>query len=76
MQKLILTIMLLALAASPVAIAQTPTPSGRPVEAPIGHRQPTADSVPAGAYNDAKAKDDAKQDAILDKKIKSICRGC
>ena len=75
MQKLIPVVTLLALATSSVAVAQTPTPSARPVLAPVGHRQPTANSVPADVYND-QVKDDAKQDAMLDKKIKSICRGC
>jgi hypothetical protein len=46
--------------------------SGGTAEAPIGHRQPRASDVPEvkGAANlDA-------QDAALDRKIKSICRGC
>jgi len=81
MQKLIPMIMLLVLAVSSVAMAQTGTgrsstrPAG-PLPAPVGHRQPTADTVPADAYSDSKSKEDARQDAILDKKIKSICRGC
>jgi hypothetical protein len=45
-------------------------------EAPIGHRQPRADQVPneknLGNPNDPINK----EDAALDKKIKSICRGC
>jgi hypothetical protein len=45
-------------------------------EAPIGHRQPRADQVPSEKNltnpNDALAK----ENAILDKKMKSICRGC
>jgi hypothetical protein len=44
--------------------------------APIGHRQPRADQVPSGKTlpnaNDAQDK----EDAILDRKMKSICRGC
>jgi hypothetical protein len=67
-----------------VAMAQTgktgsstssPNLSGIP-EAPIGHRQPRADQVPnekgLGNPNDPVNK----EDAALDKKIKSICRGC
>jgi hypothetical protein len=45
-------------------------------EAPVGHRQPRADQVPSeknlGNPNDPINK----EDAALDKKIKSICRGC
>ncbi|HUN94832.1 MAG TPA: hypothetical protein VMU69_01155 [Bradyrhizobium sp.] len=45
-------------------------------EAPIGHRQPRADQVP-DEKNLANPSDPInKEDAILDKKIKSICRGC
>jgi hypothetical protein len=45
--------------------------SGAAAEAPIGHRQPRAGDVPEvkGANLDA-------EDAALDRKIKSICRGC
>jgi hypothetical protein len=50
--------------------------SGTLPEAPIGHRQPRADQVPSeknlGNPNDPINK----EDAALDKKIKSICRGC
>jgi hypothetical protein len=45
-------------------------------EAPVGHRQPRADQVP-DEKNLANPGDPInKEDAILDKKIKSICRGC
>ena len=49
--------------------------SGVP-EAPIGHRQPRADQVPN--EKNLSNPDDAvnREDAALDKKIKSICRGC
>ena len=42
--------------------------------APVGHRQPTRADVP----NEKNLATDSisKEDAILDKKIKSICRGC
>ena len=79
MQKLIPTIMLLTLAVSPTAIAQTGAPSppaAGPLPAPIGHLQPTPKTVPADVYNDPRAKENAKQDAILDRKIEGICRGC
>ena len=45
-------------------------------DAPIGHRQPRASDVP-GEKNLMNANDAmSKEDATLDKKIKSICRGC
>jgi hypothetical protein len=57
--------------------AQTPSANPRPVhEAPVGHRQPRADQVPSQKNlsdpNDAATR----EDAALDRKIKSICRGC
>lgn len=41
--------------------------------APVGHRQPRANEVPAAAEN---AYSESAQDKELDRKIKSICRGC
>ena len=68
----------------PVATAQTGNtgtsgaasqPSGVR-EAPVGHRQPRADQVPS-EKNLSNPNDPVnKEDAALDKKIKSICRGC
>jgi hypothetical protein len=90
MQKLITTkliriVALLVLTAGPAAIAQTgsgprlPTANPNtppPPEAPIGHRQPRADQVPP-EKNLSNPNDPAnKEDAALDRKIKSICRGC
>jgi hypothetical protein len=44
--------------------------------APVGHRQPRADQVPS-EQNLSNPNDPAnKEDAALDRKIKSICRGC
>jgi hypothetical protein len=45
-------------------------------EAPIGHRQPRADQVPDEKNLSNPVDPINKEDAILDKKIKSICRGC
>jgi hypothetical protein len=42
-------------------------------EAPVGHRQPRANEVPAAAEN---GYTESAQDKELDRKIKSICRGC
>jgi hypothetical protein len=44
--------------------------------APVGHRQPRADQVPPENNNSAASEAEKKQDAELDRKIKSICRGC
>ncbi len=79
MRKIILSVALLVLVGSPEAFAQgsssVPKNSG-PVQAPVGHRQPRAGDVPSekslGNPNDPINK----EDAALDKKIKSICRGC
>jgi len=85
MKKIIATTMFIALVGSPAVFAQSETgsrpstlPGGVP-PAPVGHLQPTAKTVPSSAYNDTQdeqAKENAKQDAILDRKMKDICRGC
>jgi hypothetical protein len=90
MRKLMISMALLVVAGAPVAMAQTGNNMGSssgaanqsqplresPIEAPIGHRQPRADQVPSekslGDPNDPVNK----EDAALDRKIKSICRGC
>lgn len=83
MKKIVISMALLALIGAPAAIAQTGAgssgmtkSSGGVSQAPVGHRQPRASDVPdeknAGNPNDSINK----EDAILDKKIKSICRGC
>jgi hypothetical protein len=49
---------------------------GFPPEAPVGHRQPRASDVPH-EKNLANPRDwVSKENAMLEKKIKSICRGC
>jgi hypothetical protein len=81
MRRLLLTTTLLFLMSGAAAIAQTGTkPSSSdkqsPWPAPVGHRQPRADQVPS--EKDLNNPDSAanRDDAALDKKIKSICRGC
>jgi hypothetical protein len=58
------------------ALAQR-APSG---EAPVGHRQPKATEVPSGQgqpdLETAAEKKQKELDQALDKKLKSICRGC
>ncbi|MGO8913160.1 MAG: hypothetical protein ACLQDM_28085 [Bradyrhizobium sp.] len=83
MRKIFLTATLLVLAAGPAAIAQTgggtTNPSSQtqmPWPAPVGHRQPRVDQVPP--EKDLNNPNDAiaREDAALDRKLKSICRGC
>jgi hypothetical protein len=77
MRKLLVTATFLMLTMGPTAIAQTGNSSAKraePLPAPVGHRQPRADQVPSG--DSAATEADKRQDAELDRKIKSICRGC
>jgi hypothetical protein len=81
MQKTILSLALMVLTGSG-AFAQggsTSVPKNADkstIQAPVGHRQPRAGDVPneknLSDPNDALSK----ENAALDKKIKSICRGC
>ncbi len=82
MRKLITaTALLVALGGLP-AIAQTGGGSSTAVksqplrEAPVGHRQPRADQVPSEKNLSDPNTPVNKEDAALDRKIKSICRGC
>ncbi len=50
--------------------------SGSVLPAPVGHRQPRADEVPSEKNLSDPNNPVNKEDAALDKKIKSICRGC
>jgi hypothetical protein len=83
MRRLIATAVFLVIGS--VAMAQSgnrgsstssPNLTGASRDAPVGHRQPRADQVPSeknlGNPNDPVNR----EDAALDKKIKSICRGC
>jgi hypothetical protein len=45
------------------------------MEAPIGHRQPRLSGVPSEKTLDPNDPL-SKENAALDRKIKSICRGC
>jgi hypothetical protein len=81
MRKLLMTMTLLALVAGPAAIAQTGNQPGAaprqgPLPAPVGHRQPRADQVPSEKNLSDPNNPVNREDAALDKSIKSICRGC
>jgi hypothetical protein len=80
MRKIVLSAALLVLTGCPEVFAQgstVPKNSDKPqVQAPVGHRQPRA-----GDFANEKNLNDpndplSKENAILDRKIKSICRGC
>ncbi|WP_375304028.1 hypothetical protein WI560_16345 [Bradyrhizobium sp. A11] len=49
--------------------------SGSVPPAPVGHRQPRAADVPSKTVTDPNDPL-SKENQALDKKIKSICRGC
>jgi len=84
MNKIVITMALLLAIVAPAtsAIAQggnsgaSKSGGGGVVQAPVGHRQPRAGDVP-DEKNLSNPNDPVnKEDALLDKKIKSICRGC
>jgi hypothetical protein len=80
--KLIATIALTLLIGGTLAIAQTKGSGSSGAanstipEAPIGHRQPRADQVPSEKTQKNPNDFLEKENAILDRKVKSICRGC
>ena len=80
---LIAALPLMVLYGGPVAIAQTgagssgaasQSPATR--EAPVGHRQPRPGEVPSEKNLSDPNNPVNKEDLALDRKIKSICRGC
>ena len=85
MRSLVTTMALMVLIGGPAAVAQTGSntaPRGAATspaparEAPIGHRQPRAGDVPSEKNLMDPNDPLSKENALLDKKIKSICRGC
>lgn len=56
----------------PTSPTATPDSRGLP-SAPVGHRQPRASDVPSASE---KNYTESAEDKALDRKIKSICRGC
>ena len=88
MRRLPLVGVLLVAFAGPVTWAQDGSAAGKPrsdgatttdkvaPEAPIGHRQPRAGDLPS--QDNLSNPNDAisREDAALDRRIKSICRGC
>ena len=87
MRKALLSMALVVLIGAPAGFAQSGGGSSTAVKnsggggggvlpAPVGHRQPRAADVP-DEKNISNPNDFlAKENATLDKKLKSICRGC
>ena len=82
MNKLFIAMALLTLIGVPSAVAQsgnsssTMTKGTGVLPAPVGHRQPRASDMPDEKSLVNPNDPVSKEDALLDKKIKSICRGC
>jgi hypothetical protein len=84
MKKIMLAVSLVVLVGGP-AVAQTGGSKGATsgggipstvLPAPVGHRQPRAADVPSEKNLSNPSTPANKEDAELDRKIKSICRGC
>ena len=85
MRKALLSMMLVVLIGGPGAFAQSggsstvaksPSSSSGPLPAPVGHRQPRVSDVPSEKNLTDPNDPLSKENAALDRKIKSICRGC
>ena len=82
MRRIILSMALVTLIGVPTGFAQTGGGSSSavknsgPLPAPVGHRQPRASDVPSEKNIDNPNDLLSKENAALDKKLKSICRGC
>jgi hypothetical protein len=84
MRKIVVAVSLLVLLGG-AAVAQTGgtkgpasggATSGSTPQAPVGHRQPRASDVPSEKNLSDPNDPLSKENQALDKKIKSICRGC
>jgi hypothetical protein len=83
MKKLMVSMALLMMLGAPGAFAQGGSTGagankagGNSPKAPVGHLQPRRSDVP-DEKNLSNPNDAAnREDAMLDKKIRSICRGC
>jgi len=81
MRRILLSMALVALIGNPAAFAQsggssTAVKNAGPPPAPVGHRQPRASDVPDDKNLNNPNDLLSKENAALDKKLKSICRGC
>ena len=81
MRKLLIVAAGLVLASTSLTFAQASrksvtvpeAPSASVPEAPVGHRQTRRDAVPS---TDNSGYQESAEDKELNRKIKSICRGC
>lgn len=74
---MVATTLLMVMAASAVGQTGTsPSSKGGPWPAPTGHRQPRLDQVPSEKDTSNATEAMKREDAALDRKLKSICRGC
>jgi hypothetical protein len=81
MRKLFIIAVGLILASTSLTFAQASRksvtapepPAASAPEAPVGHRQPRRDAAPAAENN---GYQESAEDKELNRKIKSICRGC
>ncbi|MGB8398104.1 hypothetical protein [Bradyrhizobium sp.] len=82
MRKTVWSMALLVLIGSPAALAQggsstvAKNPDRPATQAPVGHRQPRASDVPNEKSLSIRSDPINREDIALDRKIKSICRGC
>ena len=89
MKKLIIALAVLVVVGEASALAQSrnknntgsmgsssDSSSRTSVQAPVGHRQPRVGDVPPEKNLSDPNDPLSKENAALDKKIKSICRGC
>jgi hypothetical protein len=81
MRKIILSMALMVLIGAPDAFAQgsssVPKNSGgSTIQAPVGHRQPRPADLPSEKNLSDPNDPLSKENRALDRKIKSICRGC
>ena len=83
MRKIILSTALMVLIGAPDAFAQGSSSvsknsggGGGVIQAPVGHRQPRPSDLPSEKNLSDPNDPLSKENAALDRKIKSICRGC
>jgi len=81
MRKIILSMALMVLIGGADAFAQgsssvSKNSGGGTVQAPVGHRQPRPADLPSEKNLSDPNDPLSKENRALDRKIKSICRGC
>jgi hypothetical protein len=84
MKKILISAALVVLIGGPAAIAQSGGSSSVPKnsgassnrQGPVGHRQPRVSDVPSEKNLSDPNDPLSRENAALDRKIRSICRGC